>query len=184
MANGKKKKRILASMPHSSKFARVLAIPKSRIPKMSSHLASDLETPTDAVATSPISVPEGENPTSHCLSSTSDASQQNLESARPEEVDVSAIDGNATSDISVPTPTTQTEKPPLSPPRKWASVIHESSQLEELGTPAEHVSGAPFVFIPDENLEEAKEEFKEFIFARFHGDAPEMGRIIGIVNAL
>ncbi|CAH2065607.1 unnamed protein product [Thlaspi arvense] len=45
-------------------------------------------------------------------------------------------------------------------------------------------AGVPFVFIPDENIEAAKEEFKEIIFARFHGNSPPMGRIIGVVNAL
>lgn len=53
-----------------------------------------------------------------------------------------------------------------------------------MGTPVEHVSGAPFVLIPDSNIEAAKEEFKDFLFARFHGDVPHMGRIIGVVNAL
>ncbi|CAH2034453.1 unnamed protein product, partial [Thlaspi arvense] len=70
------------------------------------------------------------------------------------------------------------------PVRKWSSIITDSSQLEEIGTPSQHVSGVPFVLIPDANLEAAKDEFKDFIFARFHGDAPEMGRIIGVVNAL
>uniref|UniRef100_A0A1J3HYR0 DUF4283 domain-containing protein n=1 Tax=Noccaea caerulescens TaxID=107243 RepID=A0A1J3HYR0_NOCCA len=70
------------------------------------------------------------------------------------------------------------------PARKWSSIVSDSSHLEELGTPSQHVSGAPFVLIPDDNIEEAKEEFKEFIFARFHGDAPKMGRVIGVVNAI
>lgn len=54
---------------------------------------------------------------------------------------------------------------PASP--NLANLIQRSAQLEELGTPSTHISGAPFVLIPDENIEEAKEEFKEFIFARF-----------------
>ncbi|VVB15904.1 unnamed protein product [Arabis nemorensis] len=58
-------------------------------------------------------------------------------------------------------------------PRKWTSVMCNSSPLEEIGTPSEHITGVPFVLIPDENIEEAKEEFKDF-----------MGRIIGVVNAL
>ncbi|KAL0874412.1 hypothetical protein Bca101_024117 [Brassica carinata] len=56
--------------------------------------------------------------------------------------------------------------------------------LQELGTPTQHISGAPFVLIPDENIEEAKEEFRDCLFARFQGEAPYMGRIIGIVNAI
>lgn len=68
--------------------------------------------------------------------------------------------------------------------KNYASLLKASSQLEELGTPTEHVSGVPFVLIPDENITAAKEEFKEFIYARFHGDWPSMGRIIGVVNAI
>ncbi|KAF3563167.1 hypothetical protein DY000_02015527 [Brassica cretica] len=62
--------------------------------------------------------------------------------------------------------------------------IQKSSMLQELGTPTTHVSGAPFVMIPDENIDSAKEEFKEFVFARFPGEVPPMGRIIGVVNAI
>ncbi|KAJ4906107.1 Uncharacterized protein Rs2_09765 [Raphanus sativus] len=68
-------------------------------------------------------------------------------------------------------------------PRSYASLLKTSSQLKEVGTPSEHVSGAPFVMIPDEDIAAAKEEFKDFIFAQFQGDSPQMGRIIGIVNA-
>ncbi|KAL0814565.1 hypothetical protein Bca101_071008 [Brassica carinata] len=60
----------------------------------------------------------------------------------------------------------------------------ESAQLEELGIPSTHICGAPFVLNLDENIEEAKEEFKEFIFARFQGDIPSKGRVIGVVNAV
>ncbi|KAH0898056.1 hypothetical protein HID58_047624, partial [Brassica napus] len=69
-------------------------------------------------------------------------------------------------------------------PKNLASRIKESAQLEELGTSTQHVSGAPFVLIPDDNLEDAKEEFKDFLFARFQGDAPPVGRIIGVINAV
>ncbi|KAG2312978.1 hypothetical protein Bca52824_024535 [Brassica carinata] len=68
--------------------------------------------------------------------------------------------------------------------KTYASLLKNSAELEQLGTPTEHVSGVPFVLIPDENIAAAKEEFKEFIYARFHGDWPAMGRIIGVVNAL
>ncbi|KAJ4892460.1 Uncharacterized protein Rs2_32208 [Raphanus sativus] len=67
--------------------------------------------------------------------------------------------------------------------RNYAALLKSSAQLQQLGTPVEHVSGAPFVLIPDENIEAAKLEFKDFIYARFHGDYPTMGKIIGIVNA-
>ncbi|KAL0749624.1 hypothetical protein Bca101_031627 [Brassica carinata] len=62
--------------------------------------------------------------------------------------------------------------------------IQKSCMLQELGTPTTHVSGPPFVMIPDENIDSAKEEFKEFVFARFPGEVPPMGRIIGVVNAI
>lgn len=68
--------------------------------------------------------------------------------------------------------------------RNYAALLKSSAQLQQLGTPVEHVSGAPFVLIPDENIEAAKIEFKDFIYARFHGDYPSMGKIIGIVNAV
>ncbi|KAJ4879945.1 Uncharacterized protein Rs2_36999 [Raphanus sativus] len=68
--------------------------------------------------------------------------------------------------------------------KTYASLLKVSAELGEVGTPIEHVSGAPFVLIPDENIAAAKKEFKEFIYARFHGDWPSMGRIIGVVNAL
>lgn len=68
--------------------------------------------------------------------------------------------------------------------RNYAALLKSSAQLHQLGTPVEHVSGAPFVLIPDENIEAAKLEFKDFIYARFHGDYPTMGKIIGIVNAV
>lgn len=71
-----------------------------------------------------------------------------------------------------------------SPTKNYAALLKSSAQLQELGTPVEHVSGAPFVLIPDENIEAAKLEFKEFIYARFHGEYPSMGKIIGVVNAI
>lgn len=74
--------------------------------------------------------------------------------------------------------------PEARPVQNYASLLKASAQLEELGTPTEHINGAPFVLIPDENIEAAKEEFKDFIFARFHGEFPSMGRIIGVINAV
>lgn len=68
--------------------------------------------------------------------------------------------------------------------KKWSSLLQDPSKLEEMGTPTQHISGVPFVLIPDENIEAAKDEFKEFIFAQFHGNYPEMGHVIGVLNAL
>ena len=75
----------------------------------------------------------------------------------------------------------ETEVPPV---KNYAALLKSSAQLQELGTPVEHISGAPFVLVPDENIEAAKLEFKDFIYARFHGDCPSMGKIIGVVNAV
>lgn len=72
----------------------------------------------------------------------------------------------------------------VSPPRKYSTVARDSSCLEEIGSPTQHISGVPFVFIPDENIQAAKAEFKDFIFAQFHGPPPAMGRVIGVVNAI
>lgn len=68
--------------------------------------------------------------------------------------------------------------------RTWSSLLKDSSSLEEIGTPTQHVSGVPFVLILDENIEAAKEEFEDFVFTQFHGPAPAMGRVIGVVNAI
>lgn len=71
-----------------------------------------------------------------------------------------------------------------SPVQNYASLLKSSAQMQELGNPTEHVSGVPFVLIPDENIESTKLEFKDFIYARFHGDIPQMGRIIGVINVV
>ncbi|KAF2589103.1 hypothetical protein F2Q70_00040383 [Brassica cretica] len=71
-----------------------------------------------------------------------------------------------------------------SEPISYAGLLKVSASLEELGTPVEHDSVVPFVLIPDENIVSAKEEFRDFIYARFHGDWPSMGCIIGVINAI
>ncbi|KAG7559114.1 Alpha/Beta hydrolase fold [Arabidopsis thaliana x Arabidopsis arenosa] len=77
-----------------------------------------------------------------------------------------------------------TEKALLGLGKKWTSLFDDSSQLQEVGSPTTHISGVPFVLIPDDNIAAAREEFKDFIFAQFQGNPPEMGRVIGVVNAL
>ncbi|XP_018508425.1 uncharacterized protein LOC108868999 [Brassica rapa] len=72
----------------------------------------------------------------------------------------------------------------VAPGKNYASLLKSSTQLQVVGSPSEHVSGVSFVLIPDENIEAAKLEFKDFIYARFHGDYPSMGKIIGVVNAV
>lgn len=87
---------------------------------------------------------------------------------------------------SLPVGSILSEPNPTAPaaPRTYKSLLQESSKLEEIGTPSEHVSGFPFVLIPDENIVSAKEEFKDFIYAQFHKNPPALSRIIGVVNAL
>lgn len=87
--------------------------------------------------------------------------------------------------VSTPSQETGTAIPASSSDtHDYASLLKASAKLEEMGTPTEHVSGVPFVLIPDENIQAAREEFKDFIYARFHIDSPSMGRIIGVVNAI
>ncbi|KAG5393658.1 hypothetical protein IGI04_023621 [Brassica rapa subsp. trilocularis] len=84
--------------------------------------------------------------------------------------------------VALPAPSPAgTEAPTV---KNYAALLKNSTQLQEMGTPVDHISGAPFVLIPDENIETAKKEFKDFIYARFHGDFPSMGKIIGVVNAV
>ncbi|EFH46581.1 predicted protein [Arabidopsis lyrata subsp. lyrata] len=52
-----------------------------------------------------------------------------------------------------------------SPLRKFSAMAHDPSCLEEIGCPTQYVSGAPLVFFPDVNIQAAKEEFKDFVFA-------------------
>ncbi|CAN6927816.1 unnamed protein product [Brassica oleracea] len=81
-------------------------------------------------------------------------------------------------------PVSKVSEEVANPVRNYAALLKSSAQLQEFGTPSEHVSGVPFVFIPDENIEVAKLEFKDFIYARFHGDYPSMGKNMGVVNAV
>ncbi|CAF1980120.1 unnamed protein product [Brassica napus] len=68
--------------------------------------------------------------------------------------------------------------------KNYANLLKDSAQLEELGTPTEHISGVLFVLILDANIAAAKEESREFVYARFYSEFPAMGRIIGVVNAI
>ncbi|KAF2549520.1 hypothetical protein F2Q70_00021631 [Brassica cretica] len=79
-------------------------------------------------------------------------------------------------------PAQSMETPRSSSTSSLASIIQRYAQLAELNTPSQNISLAPFVLILDENIAEAKEEFKEFLFARFSGDVPPKGRIIGATN--
>ncbi|KAL0693345.1 hypothetical protein Bca4012_060525 [Brassica carinata] len=104
-------------------------------------------------------------------------------SLQPVEASCKALDIELPDPSSVPVGPQEITIPPV-PIRNYASVLKDSAMLEELGSPTEHITGVPFVLIPDENIEAAKEEFKDFLYASFHGDVPPMGRIIGVVNAV
>ena len=103
-----------------------------------------------------------------------------LKSLLPPHVEVSKLSGGSTA-INIDSKSLENVD---SQARNYAALLKSSAQLQEMGTPSEHVSGASFVLIPDENIEAAKLEFKDFIYARFHGDYPSMGKIIGVVNAV
>lgn len=64
------------------------------------------------------------------------------------------------------------------------SLLKSTENIKELGTPSKHISCVSFVFIPDDNIEAAKEELKDLIYASFHGNVPPMGMIIGVLNAV
>ncbi|KAL0669572.1 hypothetical protein Bca4012_032276 [Brassica carinata] len=56
----------------------------------------------------------------------------------------------------------------------------DSKSLENVDSQARNYAA----LLKNENIEAAKLEFKDFIYARFHGDYPSMGKIIGVVNAV
>lgn len=175
----KPKRRVPAFLP-SSKFARIVLASFSATAAKAK--AASCVTPLDPsgststaspdpveAAHSPIDVvnvqspsidsPRGNTVTVEGLSSGSDASPE----------DKSSLSPGTEKQTSIPT---------------LAKLIQKSGKLEELGTPFQHISGVLFVLIPDDNLEEAKLEFQDFLFARFQGDIPSKGKIIGVVNAI
>lgn len=180
------------------------AAPSSRIPRLAAAakappsasvsaslpadkaLANSKVTASDLVPSSPILVSELQNSGSEVPST---------EVSGPAVTD-SVVEGpssNTDSPVSPTTPNLQKApvfEAPGSPATrsvsspKLAHLIQRSALLEELGSPTTHVSGVPFVLIPDANIDEAKEEFKDYVFARFRGEIPHKGRIIGVVNAI
>ncbi|ESQ33757.1 hypothetical protein EUTSA_v10009475mg [Eutrema salsugineum] len=96
------------------------------------------------------------------------------------------VEGSSSSTV---TPPSIPDAPPPALPsmtkkNTYSSLLQDPRRLEAIGSPSQHELGVPFVFIPDDNIAAAKEEFKEFIFARFHGEYPSMERVIGVVNAI
>ncbi|KAG2291560.1 hypothetical protein Bca52824_038229 [Brassica carinata] len=87
--------------------------------------------------------------------------------------------------VSVSSPASGPPVEAVAPVRNYASLFKSASgDLQEMGIPSEHSSGVPFVLIPEDNIQAAKKEFKDFIYAKFHSDVPQMGRIIGVLNAI
>ncbi|KAF3519574.1 hypothetical protein DY000_02061024 [Brassica cretica] len=180
MVKKKKPKRRVPAFPPSSKFARIVLASSSTTaakakaascvtppdPSGSTSTASPdpveaAHSPTDVVNVQSPSIdsPRGNIVTVEGSSSGSDASPE----------DKSSLSPGTEKQTSIPT---------------LAKLIQKSGKLEELGTPSQHISGVPFVLISDDNLEEAKLEFQDFLFARFQGDIPSKGKIIGVVNAI
>lgn len=204
----KKKKKILRSLNGSSKLARYQSSLKSSASVKSLKQSSSLASASSADAVTATNVAEmAKSNNTELVGFSNSASSPDLAAASSlspvSETPLGVNTATTTAAGTTTTPTVGVEVStgmpvislPMSAPtqdarsesagvKSYASLLQESATLEELGTPAEHVSGAPFVFIPDDNIAAAKEEFRDFIFARFHGDCPPMGRIIGVVNAI
>ncbi|CAA7041571.1 unnamed protein product [Microthlaspi erraticum] len=117
-----------------------------------------------------------------CLSPTSQSSPSPATVASP----APSATGSGSSPSRAP-PVPNKPISPTAPPstgKKWSSLFPATAALKSYGPPETHISGVPFILIPDENVGKAKEEFKDFIYASFPGHPPEMGRIIGVINAI
>ncbi|KAL0735337.1 hypothetical protein Bca4012_011547 [Brassica carinata] len=205
----KKKKKIIRSLNGSSKLARYQSSLKSPASVKSLKQSSSLASASSADAVITTNVAEmADSKAMELVVRSSSASSADLAAVSPlspvSETPLGVNTATTTVAETVSTPTVDVEvstgvpviRSPTSPStqdalldesvgvKNYTSLLKESATLEELGTPTEHVSGAPFVFIPDDNIAAAKEEFSDFIFARFHGDCPPIGRIIGVVNAI
>ncbi|KAF3597513.1 hypothetical protein DY000_02026866 [Brassica cretica] len=87
--------------------------------------------------------------------------------------------------VSVSSPASGPPVEAVAPVRNYASLFKSTSgDLQEMEIPSEHSSGVQFVLIPEDNIQAAKKEFKDFIYAKFHSDVSQMGRIIGVLNAI
>lgn len=203
MADSKKKRRkaVRGAVPGSSKFATIYArasfSASSRAPSIevcSAVPLSDAPSLAPAPSVAPLSVDSKPDlcsgVTSGLVSDTdlplsSPLSSTIIVEGPPSDETTTTVEGPSSGEATDPTAVDNGSAKVSSPlPRKWSAVARDSFTLEEVGTPTQHISGAPFVLIPDTNIEGAKKEFKDFVFAQFHGPAPEMGRVIGIVNAI
>ncbi|KAF3556516.1 hypothetical protein F2Q69_00015762 [Brassica cretica] len=168
---------------NSLKKKSLIAGATSSVAEIATAVASETSPPssTVVVAASP-GVSASPDPDSSVLSVAPTVTEEITPASKGEEgVEIPTPKHSTSVSKEVPLPVLPEA---LKETKSYASLLKASAELEEIGTPSEHVTGVPFVIIPDENIAAAKEEFKEFIYARFHGDWPAMGRIIGVVNAL
>lgn len=200
MAKKKKKgsQRARPKIPGTSHFARISSLPLLSSVNRGSGLAAPprplVSAPSGPVAEAPTSSPEA---ASSDLPPQPDSVSVPGNFALPPEISSASSSGLSPAAVEVPTsglasPALAAAPSQILPPdsglpssgKKWSALFQDASQLEEVGSPSQHITGVPFVLIPDENIAEAREEFKDFIFAQFHGNSPDMGRVIGVVNAL
>lgn len=179
----KNKKGFPFLFPPSSKFARVLVGSSATVQAKAEQASLELAVSPVDPPSSPIQILVGNSSSSSPLASLLPPTV--LEEGLVEAISKDAVEGSSSSidDGNQSKIVDQTTNIP-EPPRKLSALIQDSVKLEEIGTPTQHVSGVPFVLIPDDNISEAKKEFQEFIYARFYNDAPAMGRVIGLVNAI
>ncbi|KAF2613405.1 hypothetical protein F2Q70_00010983 [Brassica cretica] len=149
----KRKKRILSSIPISSNFSRYIVASRAGT-KKSNAVAKNLKSTSvpsrvvcDASSSLVVGVPSSFTPPAPATQTISESLEDEIN------LDNSVVSGFI----------------PLSPAvngtRKYSEVIHGSAMREELGSSSQHIFGVPFVLIPNENLEEVKEELCDFIFA-------------------
>lgn len=180
MVKKKKPKRGVLAFPPSSKFTRVV-------------LASSSATAAKAKAASCVTPPDPSGSTSTASPDPVEAAHSPIDVVNVQSPSIDSprgnivtVEGSSSGSDASPEDTSSlspgTEKQTSIP--TLAKLIQKSGKLEELGTPSQHISGVPFVLISDDNLEEAKLEFQDFLFARFQGDIPSKGKIIGVVNAI
>lgn len=155
MAKKKGSHRSLPKVPGSSKFARFSAAAKLQLPSRA--VSSVASQASSAAATEPqasssqappaVSVSDLNPESAVCppQASSSPACQPGL-SPPAVEASVSGLAPGVSSPASPSVPTQ------LGLDKRWTSLFGESSQLEEVGSPSQHISGVPFVLIPDDNI--------------------------------
>ncbi|KAL0743948.1 hypothetical protein Bca4012_085461 [Brassica carinata] len=160
MGKAKKKKKP-GSLPFSAPSSRIPHLLYRALPTHLSH-PSKTSVHSDGRASGPMLAPPGDL--------TSPPSKENPDSISSMTSFEARYEDSAPREAIVSSP-------------KLAKLITHPHNLRSLVHP-------PLMFLvfvcvdSDDNIEEAKAEFKDFIFARFRGDIPSKGRIIGVVNAI